>query len=479
MFFIFILTFANAVLDNKGFVLTYRYKLGEMPLNVIDGLIALGMLLFCLRWRSRARFHAERISRSYLAILSILLVALLAGILASAGNSNNAALHEVWTGARNHAGLIASICFGYYFLYTPRSGKALAWIYILSGLGAATMILLFFSNRAAELRSYENLNTLRTIEYVSCYAGLASLLLLFTLIGGVRLIPIWLTVVLAALALIGQFATLSRSDWLGTFGGLIALFFLIPREKRMGRLLLTIILVPVLFVTLLLGVYLTSRVSGTDFYGKMVTRLQSMLPGSESGELKAWNTRLPAAFYELKMWMDSPIWGNGFAAQNRAEWSDKSLGGMHHNPMTAALCETGIFGFTAYWMIFVSMFIVGRRLVRARLDPGSMLVGGLACVSAAYFLVFSVSTLSINTLRGAIPLGIVCGAVLRARAMQRTMLHQWEGYLPIAQGAAVDGQPQDLAPLLDFDPAGFAVAGGQVTAAAAPGNPSAWQGQPI
>jgi hypothetical protein len=473
MLFIAILTFANAVLDNKGFVLLYRWKIGEIPFNVIDGLVAFGMILFCLRWRSKARFHTDRVSRTWLAVLFAVFTTVLVGIVISAGN--DARLYEVWTEARNLLGLAASICFGYYFLYTPRSGKMLAWVYVLSGLAASLMILLFFSNRAAELRSYENLNTLRTIEYVSCYAGLACLLLLFTLIAGVRLMPIWLTVLLAVVALIGQFATLSRSDWLGTFAGFAVLFLLIPREKRLGRLVTTLVLAPVMFVTLLAGVYLTSRVTGIDFYGKMAYRLASMLPGSEGGEQKAWSTRLPSAFYELKMWSESPIWGNGFAAQNRAEWSNKALGGMHHNPMTAALCETGLFGFTAYWMIFVAMFIVGRRLVRARLDPGSMLVGGLACVSAAYFLVYSVSTLSINTLRGAIPLGIVCGAVLRARAMQRTMLAQWEGYLPIAQGAVVDGQPQELAPLLDFDPAGFAVAGQGTTA----GTTAAWQGQPI
>src|SRR5690242_18664656 len=99
MFFIAILTFANAVLENKGFVLFYRWKIGDIPLNVIDGLIALGMILCLLRFRSRARFRTDHAHPALRPILITLLITLLVGMVASV--TNEARLYEVWIEVRN------------------------------------------------------------------------------------------------------------------------------------------------------------------------------------------------------------------------------------------------------------------------------------------------------------------------------------------------------------------------------------------
>jgi len=90
----------------------------------------------------------------------------------------------------------------------------------------------------------------------------------------------------------------------------------------------------------------------------------------------------------------------------------------------------------------IAMNVVGRRLVMARMDHGSVALGALAALSGVFFIVYGLTTLSFNTLRGAIPLGLICGMVLRCRAMQLTLARQYAGYLPEAQPNAEQWTPQ-------------------------------------
>jgi hypothetical protein len=109
-------------------------------------------------------------------------------------------------------------------------------------------------------------------------------------------------------------------------------------------------------------------------------------------------------------------------------------------------------------------------MIRERVDRGSILMGALGCIAAVYGFFMGLMTMSINNLRGAIWLGIVCGAVMRTRAMQLTTRRFWEAYLP--DSANLHGE--QLEPLLEEDPFWGAGAGLPVDDT----NP-AWQRHPI
>ncbi len=444
MWFLTILTFLNGVLDNRGFVLLHRVEIRGVPLNVFDLLILGGLILAFIRFRSGTRFHADRVHPAMQITMILMSLMLVVGMAASVGNG--APRYNVDIEARNEFGLLASLCLGYYFTFTVRSTKAFIWITIITGIVTALVILTFFSGQAAEMRSTTSINALRTIEYVPAYCAMAAFVLVFSIFTGARLMPAWLTALLAGVCLLGQFATLNRTDWAASFIALCSIFLFLPRGKRLSSIARSLVVIPALLGVLFVGVVVASKLSGSDFQAKMNTRIASLLPGSDTGGAKAWDTRLPSAMYELRLWSQSPLWGMGFSAEDMGALNDASMSAMHHNPMTAILCETGIIGFAAYWALFGSCFFVGRRIIRDALDKPTLLIGGLACTGAVFFLVYSVATLSINTLRGAIPLGVLCGVALRTRAIQLTLLRQWQGYLDPNMAQSADGI---WTPLLD------------------------------
>jgi hypothetical protein len=179
---------------------------------------------------------------------------------------------------------------------------------------------------------------------------------------------------------------------------------------------------PVAIGFLWVGLVGASALTGQDFTKKMTDRIYSMLPGETPGvkQRKAWDTRLKSTFKELEWWAGSPLYGRGFGIHDakaptltRAE-----LEGLRHNTWVSTLAETGLIGFTAAALVFGGTFVVGRRLVRDATDRGALLVGALAVIAATMLGSLGLMTMSFNLVRGAIPIGIICGIALRARAMQ-------------------------------------------------------------
>jgi len=184
---------------------------------------------------------------------------------------------------------------------------------------------------------------------------------------------------------------------------------------------------PAALACLWIGLTAASAVTGTDFNKKMYDRLLTMLPGDQPGvQKKAWDTRLASSLVELKWWSQSPIIGRRFGIHENQVLSlaPSQVVGLRHNSYTSTLAETGVIGLSAMLLMLGSTFVVGRRMVRAWTDRGSVLVGALAVVTASIFAMLGIMSMSFNQLRGAIPLGVVCGLVLRCRAMQQAALAQ-------------------------------------------------------
>jgi hypothetical protein len=343
----------------------------------------------------------------------------------------------------------AALILGYYVMKRPELGKWLAYVYILSGVLCATMILVFFAGKSDSSHALQNINELRAIDYISAYAGIAAAMLFFTLLADVKLFPKAVAFILMLYCFLGQMATLNRSNWLAQFAALIAAIFVTPPGKRMIGAARVLVLLPVLLLVLWGGTYLMSALTNTDFTGRFQQKVDSLLPNSET-EVKAWDTRIPGIVRELQLWSQSPIFGRGFGIGDfdfvetgRTNWAYR------HNAWTCWLSETGIFGFTANLVMVIATIRLGAKLVRERIDPHFMVVGALGVVVAAYGLVEGMSTMGINILRGAIVLGVACGAVIRARGMQLQVKRLWAGYLPDEMEPAfpvVDPHPPYLTP---------------------------------
>jgi len=400
-------------------------------------LLAVGVVIGLLRQRSAS--PSERVHPLLTWTLLLFGLGVMSGVLA--GLISNAELRWILQGLRNFIVLPAGILIGYCFLLTPRSCVQFTWVQIAGGVAAATAVLLFFHRGASESTDTTgSINKLRAIVYVAQYAGVAGPLLLFTVISRVQLTRTWLAVLLCGFCLVGQFATLSRADWVATMAGVLAIYVLLPSYRPHGKLVAALVGPPIVVLFLWLGLIFASAVAGRDFEAQMAQRLASLLPGQTPGvKVKAWDSRLYGIQKELEIWSHSPIIGGGFGATDILVHRLGDWGGLsyRHNAWTSTLAQTGLPGFAACTCMVFGTIVVGRRLARDGVDRGYVLIGAFAVITGVYYLFLGMSTQSFNQMRWGIPLSIMCGAALRARSLQVTQMRATEAYA--AGGYGPDG----------------------------------------
>jgi len=83
-----------------------------------------------------------------------------------------------------------------------------------------------------------------------------------------------------------------------------------------------------------------------------------------------------------------------------------------------------------------SMIIVGRRMVRARTDQTTVLIGAFGVITACFFIIHGLATMSFNVIRWGLPFFITAGVVLRTRQIQLQLIQQAEMEHALEQQAA-------------------------------------------
>ena len=175
-----------------------------------------------------------------------------------------------------------------------------------------------------------------------------------------------------------------------------------------------------LLAIVLVGVLAVSLMTGRDYGSYVENRLVSLLPGEEAAfrpAAKAWDTRLPSAGRELILWSSSPIFGRGFGI---GDLDDLATGyhGYHHNVWTSTLSETGIIGLAGMLVVVFGTIVIGQRLAKDRGGRPYVLTGALAAITGVAALLAGTMTMSINTQRQALSLGLIFGLALRTRVLQ-------------------------------------------------------------
>jgi hypothetical protein len=264
------------------------------------------------------------------------------------------------------------------------------------------------------------------MEYGPAIAGIAAAFLIYQLVSGYRLVPLFMTIGLAFVTFVGQCATLSRSDWVAVSMAIAGIYLLLPKEGRRGKTIKVLLVAPLVMLFIWLGVALASRTLGIDFEKRMMDRVMTMLPGERRKTLdKAWDSRLSGQIREVQLWARSPLIGNGFGHERIFGPNGEFLPGYGHNSWTYTLYQTGPFGLAAMSTVVFGMWIIGRRMIRqAQGDKIFTLVGALGACAAVVFLFHGLTTASFNTARPAIFLGLIFGVVVRTRQMQVQTLHE-------------------------------------------------------
>jgi hypothetical protein len=340
---------------------------------------------------------------------------------------NGAEMRDITTSARNFLAMPASIIVGYGLLHHMSSAKKFPYLHVLAGIISALMVLLFFTAQGDNTAAAGNVNRLRTIDYITSYAGTAAALLFFMVMSNFKWIPKFLALAIAAFCILGQFATLSRSEWISTGLTVVVSFWFLPHEGRKAAAIKASFAACIMAVVLFVGVQMASSMLGWDFASKMEDKLYSLLPGvtvdvmgKEEG--KAWDSRWPGTVREIEIFTEHPIFGAGFAGSSYEERVLATNISYNHNAWTATLCQTGLLGFFACVLSVGSCIVVGKRMITDNFDVTTVLIGALGATTGVFFIIYGASTMSFNVLRVAIPLGVVCGVVLRTRAMQLALM---------------------------------------------------------
>jgi hypothetical protein len=276
MWFLFLITLLNASIGFKGTLNVYRITVGGLPVNILDGLTFLGLILtpFWMRHSSPWGTHPLYRAAMGMCLLSLACGAVMGGITAA---QNDIELRQMITALRNFVAIPIGLLIGYSVLSNYRSTVKISYLAVVSGCITATLILRYFTGRAEEFGVNSGINSLRTVDYIGAYASSAAGLLVASVLQGGRMFPSPLALILAGYCIVGTFSSLSRSDWLAGVGMFLVVFSSVPRDRLMLRAAQGLLAALSLVVAIWVGVELASRVTGTDFQGKMASRPPSAL----------------------------------------------------------------------------------------------------------------------------------------------------------------------------------------------------------
>ncbi|MEA2711723.1 MAG: hypothetical protein QOF78_4324, partial [Phycisphaerales bacterium] len=382
MLIIIVLLLIDAIASNSKVLLKYRLDLGA-PIGLLDLLLALAFLAAIVPI-ARNRMPTARIHPIMPKVLGLFLLAAILGSIASFLSIDDDPYYHLTT-LRNFLMVPAAACVGYFLTHWPKHAKRFAFWLVIAGVGAGTMVVLFYRSKVETgVKHNVDINALRTMEYGPAIAGIAATFLIYQIVSGYRLFPLFITVVFAFVAFIGQCATLSRSDWVAISMAIGGIYLLLPREGRGLKTVKFALAAPLVMLFIWIGVLIAGRSLGIDFEGKMIERLQTMLPGERVGKAeKAWDTRLNSQIRELQLWTRSPLLGQGFGHTTIYSENGEQMFGYGHNTWTFTLFQSGPAGLAAMGTVVIGMWVIGRRMIiQARGDKIFTLIGAMGACAA-------------------------------------------------------------------------------------------------
>jgi hypothetical protein len=437
MFILFaLLMLVNYAADKEKFLFAYRFSVAGMPVNVLDVLMGVACLFapFAIR---KARIPGEQTHRGLKWTLAMTTAGCLVGF--GGGAAAGVEVRYVIDMTRNVAALALSVFIGYYAVSNLRQARWAALVVIVSSAASAFFVLLFLRESAEALSwSGTSFHMLRNTTKGGDLGVVGAAFATFALVSGIAFFPRPVLFGLLLLCMGGAFALPHRSSWLAAGGAILFAGLVLPRLPFGKRVARGAVYLGVIGGILLSGVLLYSRLTGRNFGEYVMIRLQSMNPLAEATtkDNRAWDTRLPGAIVEIRLWLQSPLIGNGFGFQNFMTAKGEHFGvGYRHNVWTASLAEGGVPLFLGYLLPCVLCVVVGKRLVNDRMDRATVMVGVIGATQGVYSLLMATATMSINTQRQAIALGMITGLVLRVRDMQLATLRSYDGYAETSEEA--------------------------------------------
>jgi hypothetical protein len=453
MFLIFaLLMLLNYATDKERFLFAYRFDVFGMPINVLDVLVGLGLVALPMVWHKRS-FMTETTHRALWWMVGLLVVAMVSG--GVMGFVVGAEPREIAVMLRNVMNLVAGLLIGYAAISTMKQATRAGYVVLVSSvLSACTAII--FLQESTETLGYigSTFNNLRSVSKGGDLGVVAAGFVAFCLVSRLKYMPWLVAAGVLIVSTVGAFSLPHRSAYLVAALSIGFAALLLPAVGVARRVGTTAVMGGVLAVVLVLSAAAYSRATGRNFSHYVETRILSFLPGSDlHKENHPWETRVPGLLIELRIWLTSPIIGRGFGCQNvlvEHYAPGAQDAGFRHNGWTGSLAEGGLPLFFGFLLPCVVSMVVGRRMVRAQTDRTTVMIGAIAAINGVMVFLYTSVTMYVTLQRAAIPFGLICGLLLRARQMQLAMVREYDGYL---DAPAYDAEGHLLLPDGDLSPA--------------------------
>src|SRR4051794_17058676 len=394
MWYLWFFSLVNAAMDSRKIQNVFRINLGgDTPVGILEGTVIIGVILAAFLGRAKRDQEApSRPHPAYLVCMILLWVGFVFGVLGAL--MHGAGLRWKLVFMREYLGMPASIWVGYRLIGTLRDARKFPYVLAISGVATATMLMVAFGHGAEEYELHQNMNALRTVSFVSSYAGIACALLVFSVQSGARMFRPWIALAIAGYCFCGQLAPLHRADWAAMIAALAMLPICMPPGHRIKNAFYLLGITISLGISLWIGLHFASVVTGRNFHKTFEDRVISMLPGErfKNSDAKAWDTRIPAINLEMSFWMENPIMGRGFAYEESTGRNAEVGYAFHHNSWIQTGVQTGIFGFAGVAMAILCPVIIGLRMIRLNTDRVSILIGAAGVLGGAHQAILGAAT---------------------------------------------------------------------------------------
>ncbi len=414
------LGFVLIVLSCLGGTLQLEYRLNVgFPIGAWDA--SLLALIVVGLWRA-----SIRTGRAYASTVPVLLasfaIATLGATIVALQNGN--ATYEFLLTLRNFVAVPLSALSVFAIVDRDFDYRIFFRWFAVAGACSGLLVIVFVLGQGGQSRQpFTDVNQLRTVDYGTFAALLATVFLTYAITMKLVVLGRRLDELALMIAFVGAVATLSRSDWVSLVAGVVPILFLVPAASRRSLFRLILVGVPLLAIGLAIFGALGSALLDVDLLHIMSDRVATLDPNytGELGQNRAYDSRLPGAENEIREWLAGNIFfGSGFGWERR----DFAADGNKHNVWTSTLAESGIFGVVAYLVALVLLFRAGVMIVsrsthssRQPYDPFTRAFGVFSIASAVFFFVHGMVTLSFNTLREAVTLGVILGVALKLDAI--------------------------------------------------------------
>ena len=168
-------------------------------------------------------------------LLALWILAIITGTIGSF--ANHVDIPDYLRSAREFGAWPLYVIVGYRVLGTPKAAYRFMYVLIIAGTCTATILLMHFGENAEQAGLSDNLNSVRAVQYMNSYAGMAAMVLVYSMISGIRLMPTVIAMPLACYCLVGQCAPLHRGEWMAMMFCSVLMLTLIDRRKIVVRYL--------------------------------------------------------------------------------------------------------------------------------------------------------------------------------------------------------------------------------------------------